>query len=201
MCRTVLWWTGVGIEQGAFDNLAYPRGMETSKSDGAAPRVIALMNASDDTIVMITRMLEPNVQRLVSCHFADIKKGVIDFAAYLQEHDPDVVVFDISPPYDENWNCYKTLRDNTAMAARGVVLTTTNVARLNDVLGIDCHAIEIVGQPADLKLISDAIIHASHSAQIAREFGGDHGLQPMRRKTTDSGGAQKRVSHHGAKKP
>jgi hypothetical protein len=118
-----------------------------------AARVVTLLNASDDTVEMIGGMLEPYIRGPVSCHVADIRKGVIDFTAFLEEYDPDVVVFDISPPYHEN-GCYRTVRDNASMATRDVVLTTTNLARLNEVLGVDCDATEIVGLPGDMGLIS-----------------------------------------------
>ena len=62
--------------------------------------VVALFNASDDTVDMVRRMLgAANVLCLVNCRFADLRKGVVDFGGYLREHDPRVVVIDISPPY------------------------------------------------------------------------------------------------------
>jgi hypothetical protein len=70
----------------------------------------------------------------VWCHFADLKKGIVDFTKYVNRHNPEVVVFDISPPYDENWKFYKTMRDADTMRGRGSVLTTTNKARLDEVL-------------------------------------------------------------------
>ncbi|HWW83909.1 MAG TPA: hypothetical protein VNZ26_09930 [Vicinamibacterales bacterium] len=51
-------------------------------------------------------------QSLVWCHFADLKKGVGDLKRYLEKHNPEVVIFDISPPYDANWKFYKTMRDD-----------------------------------------------------------------------------------------
>ena len=43
------------------------------------------------------------------CRFADLKKGVVDFSQYVAKTNPEVVIFDISPPYVENWAFYKTL--------------------------------------------------------------------------------------------
>ena len=75
----------------------------------------------------------------------------------LREHQPDVVIFDISPPYLENWQFFKTLRDGGAMAGRGLVLTTTNKERLDETVGADSGAFEIVGKPYDLEQIKAAI--------------------------------------------
>ena len=126
-----------------------------------APPVVALFNASDDTVEMVQRMLDAaGVVCLVNCHFADLRKGVVDFGRYLEQHDPQVVIIDISPPYEQNWAFFRTLRDHQAMRGRGLVLTTTNKDRLDEVVGQDSHAIEVVGKPYDLDRIMSAITGA-----------------------------------------
>jgi len=127
--------------------------------------VVALFNASDDTVEMVQRMLDAaGVHCLVGCHFADLRKGNVDFVRYLAQHDPKVVVFDISPPYEENWAFFKTLRDAKTMTGRGLVLTTTNKDRLDEVVGGDSTALEVVGKPYDLKQIMRAIDEAARKA-------------------------------------
>jgi DNA-binding response OmpR family regulator len=121
-------------------------------------RVLALFNASDDTVEIVQRMLTAaGFDCLVGCHFADLKKGAVDFARYIGTHQPDVVIFDISPPYNENWSFFKKLRDGKAMEGRGLVLTTTNKERLDEAVGKDSRAFEIVGKPYDLDQIERAI--------------------------------------------
>jgi DNA-binding response OmpR family regulator len=142
--------------------------------DLQSKRVVALLNASDDTADMFQRMLAVSgVHRLVWCHLADVKKGEVDFAQFLAEHNPHVVIFDISPPYEENWQCYQRLHDSEAMQSRGFVLTTTNKARLDEVVGTDSHALEIVGEPYDQQQIMTAIEHASRNAppETPRDIG------------------------------
>jgi DNA-binding response OmpR family regulator len=125
------------------------------------PQVVALFNANADTVEMVQHMLRASdVQCLIGCHFSDLKKGRIDFARYLREHDPQVVIFDISPPYEENWYFFTTLRHDHAMRGRGLVLTTTNKQRLDEIVGSDSEALEIVGKPYDLAQIKDAIAAA-----------------------------------------
>ena len=101
------------------------------------------------------------------CHFADLKKGRVDFAQFLAKHDPQVVIFDISPPYAENWQFFETLRETRSMEERGLVLTTTNKNRLDETVGANSTAIEIVGKPYDLQQISTAITNAMRTAEAA----------------------------------
>jgi DNA-binding response OmpR family regulator len=130
----------------------------TDVSGRVSNQVVALFNASDDTVEMVQKMLNASgLSCLVGCHFADLKKGRIDFSRYLAQHDPGVVIFDISPPYEQNWAFFQTLRDTTAMQGRGLVVTTTNKKRLDEVLGTDSAAFEIVGKPYDLAEIRNAI--------------------------------------------
>ena len=141
-----------------------------SSSTKTAEGIVALFNASDDTIDMIQKLLTDagKSQSLIWCHFADLKKGIVDFGKYMDRHNPEVVIFDVSPPYDENWRYFKTMRDAKTMNGRGVVLTTTNKNRLDEVLGEDSHALEVVGRAKDLGEIDAAIKAETRSASAFR---------------------------------
>jgi hypothetical protein len=141
-----------------------------SGSSRTAQGIVALFNASDDTIDMVQKLLTASgrEQVLIWCHFADLKKGIVNFEKYMEKHNPEVVIFDISPPYDENWRFFKTMRDAKTMRGRGIVLTTTNKNRLDEVLGEDSNALEVVGRSKDLKQIDDAIQAETAKAEAAR---------------------------------
>jgi len=132
--------------------------------------VVALFNASDDTVDMMQSLLTQSGrhQTLVSCHFADLKKGVVDAGTYLATHNPEVVIFDLSPPYDENWTYFMSIRRTPHMAGRGVVLTTTNKARLDECVGTDSQALEVVGKTEDLAAIDRAITLETQKALTMR---------------------------------
>src|SRR6266853_1541246 len=135
-----------------------------------AKGIVALFNASDDTIDMVQTLLTAagRAQTLIWCHFSDLKKGIVDFGKYMEKHNPEVVLFDISPPYDENWQFFKTMRDDDEMRGRGDVLTTTNKDRLDEVLGKDSHALEVVGRPFDRQQIDTAIKAETRKAEGIR---------------------------------
>jgi DNA-binding response OmpR family regulator len=135
-----------------------------------SPGTVALFNASDDTVDMVQKLLTEadQGQTLIWCHFADLKKGIVNFSKYVEKHNPEVVIFDISPPYDENWKFFKTMRDDKTMKGRGMILTTTNKNRLDEVLGEDSKALEVVGKAKDLKEIDHAIKSETRKAETAR---------------------------------
>jgi DNA-binding response OmpR family regulator len=141
-----------------------------SGSRKTASGIVALFNASDDTIDMVEKLLTTSggEQTLIWCNFADLKKGIVNFGAYMDEYNPEVVIFDLSPPYDENWRFFKTMRDDELMKGRGVVLTTTNKRRLDEVVGEDSLALEVVGRPKDLQEIDSAIRVETRKAHAAR---------------------------------
>jgi hypothetical protein len=141
-----------------------------SSSERTAEGIVALFNASDDTVDMIMSLLtqDGGTQTLVWCHFAELKKGIIDFKNFMVKHNPEVVIFDISPPYDENWYFFTTMRDADVMRGRGSVLTTTNKNRLDEVVGADSDAIEIVGKPQDVQQIRTALTAETRKAHEAR---------------------------------
>ena len=142
----------------------------TGANAATAAGIVALFNASDDTIDMVQKLLTDSgrSQTLISCHFADLKKGIVDFDKYVGKHNPEVVIFDLSPPYDENWTFFKTMRDADIMKERGVVLTTTNKDRLDEVVGEDSQALEVVGKTEDLQQIDAAIGSATKRAEAFR---------------------------------
>ena len=141
-----------------------------SNATKTAEGIVALFNASDDTIDMVQKLLTDagNEQTLIWCHFADLKKGIVNFGKYMDRHNPEVVIFDISPPYDENWTYFEKMRDAETMKGRGMVLTTTNKNRLDEVLGEDSHALEVVGRPKDLQQIDAAIKSETSKAETLR---------------------------------
>ena len=147
----------------------------TQRTSPVVPCVVALFNASDDTVEMVRAMLDASGHHcLVGCHMSDLKKGRIDFGRYLRQHKPSVLIFDISPPYHENWLLFKTLLGSSGVDGLGVVLTTTNKARLDEAVGADSKALEIVGKPYDLDQINRAI-----GAALAQVEGRRSPLTPL----------------------
>ena len=122
---------------------------------------MAILNTSDDTVEMLRVVVEGEGMVAVSAHVDDIRRGQFDFGAFLQEHNPRVVIYDIPPPYDRSWLFLEHLRSLPSMEGRKLVLTSTNPTRVQQVVEqVTEPILEIIGKPYDLQVIVDAVKQA-----------------------------------------
>lgn len=124
----------------------------------SGPPIVAILNTNDDTVEMLRTMIETEGMVAVSAHVSDIRRGQFDFGAFIEEHDPKVIIYDIPPPYDRSWLFLEHLRTLPSIRKRKLVLTSTNPARVHQVVAEATEPIlEIIGKPYDLKIIVDAV--------------------------------------------
>src|SRR5262245_62109375 len=133
---------------------------ETARArTGGRPPVVAVFNSSSDTVSLLRVALDAAGFQTVIGHIPDIKQGGLDFVEFVERHVPTVIVYDISPPYDANWNFLRLIRSSEVVQGRPFIITTTNKPVLDSLVG-PTEAIEIIGKPYDL----DAVIAAVRSA-------------------------------------
>lgn len=128
---------------------------------------VAVINTSPDITDLLRRALEPAGIVVVTALTFEIRDGNIDVEAFMRQHDPRVVVYDIAPPYDANWRLFQHLCSRPWMRGRQFVVTSVNVQQLEKVAGNAPHVYEIVGKPLDL----DAIVRAVKEAARYRPTG------------------------------
>ena len=116
----------------------------------APRRVVAVINSNDDLVGLLREALEDEGLVVVTAHIHEIKSGREDLPRFLKKHDPDVIVYDLAPPYCENWRFLGLLRG--PFGDRGLVLTTVNRKALARTVGrVDVHEIE--GRRSDLSRV------------------------------------------------
>jgi CheY-like chemotaxis protein len=114
----------------------------------AATPVVAVVNTNDDLVMALRSRLLDEGYAIVTAHIRDIKSGREDFAAFVRSHDPDVIIYDIAIPYEDNWTFLHTLRELPECAKRRFIVTTVNKRVLDERVG-RTDAVELVGGHAD----------------------------------------------------
>ena len=123
---------------------------------GGRKPTIAVFNSSDDTVELLRTALEAEGFQTVVGHIPDVKKGEIDLIDFINHHTPEVIVYDISPPYDANWRFLRLVRSSEPLKKRQFVITTTNKPVIENLVG-ETEAFEIIGKPYDLGRVVDAV--------------------------------------------
>lgn len=119
-------------------------------AEGTRRHKVVVFNASDDTVDMLTAFF--GVLGLDATGEAWPARNPLSVEIvqdFVRRHQPDVIVFDVSFPYDHNWMRYREFRQADGVRDIPIVLTTTNTKALREIVGAT-EALEIVGKPYDL---------------------------------------------------
>ena len=76
-----------------------------------------------------------------------VRDGVVDVEAFIEQHQPQVIVYDIAPPYANNWNLFRRLSQLPALKDRPFVITSTNPVRVRELAQTDQEVSEVVEIP------------------------------------------------------
>jgi len=128
------------------------------------PSLVAIFNSRDEVIEAIRSALEHDGFSTVTARLAEIQNGTLDLVAFIGEHDPDVIVYDLPRPYENHWNFLRLMKDTTSLKDRTWVLTTTDKPALEAAVGASDVVEIIVGQPYG----ADDVVEAVHSALETR---------------------------------
>jgi CheY-like chemotaxis protein len=126
------------------------------------PPVVAVVNTNPDLVELLKALIEKAGFVAFVLHIADIRSG-LDVGAVLAQHDPALIVYDVTFPYDRNWRFLQHLREST-FKGRRFVLTTPNAEGLRRLVGRDERVYEVVDGGGDI----DAILQAVREGVRAR---------------------------------
>ena len=121
------------------------------------PPVVAIFNSMDDILAMVRVAFEAQGFVAATARLADIQSGALDLIAFVKEHKPVALVYDLPRPYEANWNVLRMLRETDSLQDLVWVITTTNKEALERAVP-KTNAIEIIlGKPYTVNEVIDAV--------------------------------------------
>jgi response regulator RpfG family c-di-GMP phosphodiesterase len=112
----------------------------------------AVLNSNEDVIEALQLILTDAGISSIGAHIVDFRRGRKDIFAFLSQYNPKVILFDIAPPLEANWQFFQQVQRAMEAQGRYFILTTTNKAALERLVG-KTEAIELLGKPEDLNEI------------------------------------------------
>ena len=128
--------------------------------------IVAVFNTSEDTTDLLRVTLEQAGFIVVTALISRLRDGKLDFARFMEEHHPQVVVYDIALPYDAHWRLFEHFQSTPAAKDIPFVVTTTNRAQVEKLAGRERHVYEIVGKPYDLEQLTRAVKEAARQRSV-----------------------------------
>jgi CheY-like chemotaxis protein len=124
---------------------------------------VAIVNSTPDVVEMLRQLFFQAGFMVVSCYTHDIRDGRTDFEAFMRQHQPRVVVYDVAPPYEANFRMFEHVRAMPVSEGCHFVLTSTNPARIVNLVGRDEQVYEVVDRAEDLLRLAQAVKEASRA--------------------------------------
>lgn len=124
------------------------------------PTTIMIVNTSEDIVALLRDLLVGEGYGVAAGFVPDFRRGHADLSAFVAEHEPAAILWDIALPYEENWAYFQAALAGGALRGRPVVLTTTNKRALEGWVG-PTPAFELIGKPYDLDRLLAAIRRAA----------------------------------------
>ena len=125
--------------------------------------MVAIVNSNDDVVEMLRLSFERAGFVVVSVHDDAIKRGATHLTDFVRAHKPQVIVFDLVPPYDRSYRFVEHLRQTHVLNGCQFVLTSANQARAQELARMPEEVYEVVGKPYDLEQITRAVKEASRA--------------------------------------
>lgn len=121
------------------------------------PLVVMIVNTSPDTVELLRIVLENAGFMVVSTYTHALREAKVDIEALVRQYQPELIVYDIAPPYEKNWREFLTTAAMPVLKGINFLITSTNARHVKEIAGEDKTIYEIVGKPYDLGLLVQAV--------------------------------------------
>ena len=138
-----------------------------------------MFDASVDVLEMVETFLKVKGFEVHTCLLRDLENGATDPVELINRTSPDVVVYDIDPPYSIKWQAVLALACDPSVTCP-FVFTTTNPTVVSELLKASTGA-RLLAKPYDLDELAAAITEALRQAADRRQLGDRRSSEERRR--------------------
>ena len=121
---------------------------------------VAIFNSHAEFIDALREALDREGLTSVTALLAEIQDGTLDLVAFLEAHDPRVIVYDLPRPYERHWNFLRLLKQTHGLRKSAWILTTTDKKALDAAVGASGVIEVIFGEPYGVREVVEAVHHA-----------------------------------------
>ena len=121
---------------------------------------VAIFNSHTEYMQALCEALEGEGLTTVTALLADIQDGTLDLIAFLEAHDPQVIVYDLPRPFERHWNFLRLLKQTHGLRKRAWILTTTDKKALDAAVGASGVIEVIFGEPYGVHEVVEAVRYA-----------------------------------------
>jgi CheY-like chemotaxis protein len=125
------------------------------------PTVVAVFNSSEDMVELLRILFERHGFVVVTGDVSAVRRGELDLSAFVEQHKPDVVVYDLIPPYDRQWRFLDHLRQTSPLKEIPFVISSSNAAATKELAERDEQVIEVLGRPFEFDALVAAVRRAA----------------------------------------
>jgi DNA-binding NarL/FixJ family response regulator len=119
--------------------------------------VIAVLNATPDALAILRMALQHEGFTVVGALIPEIRAGAIDLDAFIRQHDPRVIVYDVALPDEAEWRMLQRYKAMPSLARCRWILTSTNKGHVERLAADDAQIFAVVGTPYELQKIVQAV--------------------------------------------
>ena len=119
--------------------------------------LVAILDSRMEFLDALREALVADGYEAVTALLAEIQDGTLDLVAFIDQHDPALIVYDLPRPVERHWNFLRLLRETDSLKARLWILTTTDKHALDAAVGSSAVIDTIFGQPYVVADVVDAV--------------------------------------------
>jgi DNA-binding response OmpR family regulator len=127
--------------------------------------LVAIFNSNMEFLDRLREAIDAEGYAAVTARLAEIQSGTLDLVAFIDRHDPELIIYNLPRPIERHWNFLRLLKETDSLKARIWILTTTDKDALDAAVGSSGLIDIVFGQPYDVADVVAAVRVALEAAE------------------------------------